>query len=147
MSRHPEAKHSGVKSLSIQNPSHSSRVQAPGVQSPSLQNPSVHSPRFQAPRRPEFKCPDSKRLGFQSPSVQTMRPEPSFSCMPLQCPLFSALEVNESRYIALLVFSQSIKKLFSIDCVNIYLFLIFFSIDFAQWKRVGLPHVAYISIH
>ena len=44
------------------------------------------------------------------------------------------VKVNESRYIALFVVSGSIKKLFSVDCVNIYfsqsivnyLFLIFF---------------------
>ena len=75
------------------------------------------------------------------------------------------VKVNESRYIALFVFSKSIKKLFSIDCVNIYhlliffsidfainyididLFSIFFSIDFARWKSAGLPHIAYIIIH
>ena len=32
------------------------------------------------------------------------------------------LKINESRYIALFVVSGSIKKLFSIDYVNIYLF-------------------------
>ena len=57
------------------------------------------------------------------------------------------LKINESRYIALFVFSGSIKKLFAIDYVNIYLFSIFFSIDFTGWKSVGLPHVAYIVIH
>ena len=31
------------------------------------------------------------------------------------------IEVNESRYIALFVISGSIKKLYTIDCVNIYL--------------------------
>ena len=36
------------------------------------------------------------------------------------------LKVNEPRYIALFMFNGSIKKLFSMDCVNIYLFLIFF---------------------
>ena len=35
------------------------------------------------------------------------------------------LKVNESQYIALLVVSISIKKLFSIDYVNIYIFSIF----------------------
>ena len=61
------------------------------------------------------------------------------------------LKVNESRYIALIVFSGSIKNLFSIDYVNIYLFSIFFSIHFARWKSVGLLHIAYIhyvkSVH
>ena len=57
------------------------------------------------------------------------------------------LKLNESRYIALFVVSGSIKKLFSIDCVNIYLFSIFFSIDFSGWKSVGLPHTAYNVIH
>ena len=57
------------------------------------------------------------------------------------------LKGNESRYIALFVVSGSIKKVFSIDCVNIYLFSIFFSIDFVQWKSVGLHDIAYIVIH
>ena len=59
-------------------------------------------------------------------------------------------KVNESRYITLFVVSGSFKKRFLIDCVNIYfsqsivytniyLFSIFFSIDFPQWKSVGLP--------
>ena len=56
-------------------------------------------------------------------------------------------KVNESRYIALFAFSWSIKKLFSIDCVNTYLFSIFFSIYFTRWERMGLPHIAYIIIH
>ena len=59
---------------------------------------------------------------------------------------FVKVKVNESRYIALFVFRGSIKKLFSIDSVNIYLFSIFFSIDFSRWKGVRLPHVAYIVI-
>ena len=40
------------------------------------------------------------------------------------------MEVNESRYIALFVVWGSIKKLFSIDCVNIYFS---HSIDFAKF--------------
>ena len=36
--------------------------------------------------------------------------------------------------------------LFSIDYVNIYIFSIFSSIDFAQWKSVGPPHIAFIVI-
>ena len=40
--------------------------------------------------------------------------------------------VNESRYITWFVFSRSIKKLFSIDCVNVYLLSIIFSIDFSR---------------
>ena len=54
------------------------------------------------------------------------------------------IDDNEWRYIALFVFSEPIKKLFSIDCVNIFLFSAFFSIDFAQWKSVGLTHIAYL---
>ena len=42
------------------------------------------------------------------------------------------VKVNESRYIALFVFSGPIKKLFSIDCVYIYLFSIFYSIYFTR---------------
>ena len=34
-------------------------------------------------------------------------------------------------------FIQS-EKPFSIDCINIYLFSVFFSIDFARWKREPL---------
>ena len=56
------------------------------------------------------------------------------------------LKINESWYIAFAV-SVSIKKLFSIDYVNIYLFSLFFSIDFPRWKSVGLPHIAYIMIY
>ena len=55
-------------------------------------------------------------------------------------------KVNESRYISLFVVSVSIKKLFWSDDVNIYLFSIFFSIGFPQWKYVKLPHIAYIEI-
>ena len=79
------------------------------------------------------------------------------------------LKVNESRYITF-VFSGSIKKFFfncvniylfsiffsidfvrcknllSIDCVNIYLFSLFSSQDFGRWKSVGLPpHSLHIS--
>ena len=57
------------------------------------------------------------------------------------------LKVNESRYIALFVVSGSIKKLFSFDYVNIYLFSKLFSIDFVQWKSVGLPRIPYVVIH
>ena len=43
-----------------------------------------------------------------------------------------SFKVKESRYIASSVVSGSIKKLSPIDCVNIYLFSIFFSIDFSN---------------
>ena len=76
-------------------------------------------------------------------------------------PNYDFLKVNESRYTVLVVVSGSIKKLFSIDFVNIslfsiffsiafvniYLFSIFFSTDFDRWKSVGLPRIAYIVIH
>ena len=42
------------------------------------------------------------------------------------------LRLNESRYVALYVVSGSIKKTFSVDFVNIYLFPIHFSIAFAN---------------
>ena len=45
------------------------------------------------------------------------------------------------------VVSRFTKNLFSIDYVNIYLFLIFFLIDFPWWKSLGLPHIAYVVIH
>ena len=61
--------------------------------------------------------------------------------------LLFGLNTNELRYITLVVVSGSIKKLFSISFVNIYLFLIFFSIDFARWKNVKLPYFTYIVIH
>ena len=57
------------------------------------------------------------------------------------------IKTNESRYIALFVVSGSIKKLFSNAYGNIYLFEIFFSIDFSRWKSVVLPHIVYIVIH
>ena len=48
-------------------------------------------------------------------------------------------KINESRYIALFVVSGSIKKLFSINYVNIYLFSTFFAIDFSRKNcRVNL---------
>ena len=47
--------------------------------------------------------------------------------------------LNKSRYIALFVVSVSIKNLFLTDCVNIYLFSIFFSIDYFWWKNVRFP--------
>ena len=50
-------------------------------------------------------------------------------------------KVNESRYIALFVVSRSTKQLSSIDCVNIYLFLILFSTDFTWLEGVGLPYI------
>ena len=50
--------------------------------------------------------------------------------------LRSKIKVNQSRYIALFVASGSIKKLFLIDYVNIYLFSIFFSIYFVRWKMI-----------
>ena len=56
-------------------------------------------------------------------------------------------KVNESKYTALFVVSGSVKKLFSIDSVNIYLSSIFFSIDFGRWKSVGLPYIALIVIY
>ena len=49
------------------------------------------------------------------------------------------LRINESQYIALSVVNGFMKKLFLIDYVNIYLFSLFFSIDFARWKVSGYP--------
>ena len=59
------------------------------------------------------------------------------------------LKVNESQYVALSVVSGSIKKLFSIDCVNIYFSqsIIFFQSFYNTFKSVGLPHITYIVIH
>ena len=57
------------------------------------------------------------------------------------------MNINELRYIALFLVSAINKKLFSIDCVDIYLFQKFFSIDFPRWNSAGLPHIAYIVIH
>ena len=51
------------------------------------------------------------------------------------------------RYIALSVFSGSIKKLFSIDCVNIYLFSILFFNKFFLLEKLVLSHIADIVIH
>ena len=53
------------------------------------------------------------------------------------------IKINEPRYIALHGVSGSIKKFFSIDYVNIYLFLIFLD----GGKMQGYPHIAYIVIH
>ena len=58
------------------------------------------------------------------------------------------LKVNKSQYIALFVISESIKKLFSIDCASSdYFFSTYFSKGFALRKSVNLPHIAYIVIH
>ena len=47
-----------------------------------------------------------------------------------------SLETKESQLITLFVVSGSIKKFFSIDDANIYLFLIFLSIDLdIVWKK------------
>ena len=60
--------------------------------------------------------------------------------------MIQILKVNESQYIALFVFTGSIKKLFSIDCVDIYLLSILFSIDFTRWESVTLPpHCLYCN--
>ena len=39
------------------------------------------------------------------------------------------------------------QKAFLNWCVNIFRFIILGSIDFAWWKSVGLPHIAYIAIY
>ena len=59
------------------------------------------------------------------------------------------MKVHESRYIALFEFSRSIKKLYSLDCVNICLFSIFLSTDFARWKKlfpIGWVNICLFSI-
>ena len=61
--------------------------------------------------------------------------------------LLTLLKINEARYITLFLVSGSIKKLFTINYVNVYLFSIFVSIDFTRWKSVRQPHIAYIVIH
>ena len=57
------------------------------------------------------------------------------------------IKFNESRYIALFVVRKSIKKLFSIYYVTVYLFSIFFSMDLARQKSVGLPNIYYTMIN
>ena len=54
-------------------------------------------------------------------------------------PEFHNFIVNESRYIALFVVSGSIKKLFSIDCVNIYIFYYFFQLILPGGKVWDYP--------
>ena len=63
------------------------------------------------------------------------------------------IKINESRYIASFLVSGSSKYFFSnaniylnIDNANIYLFSIFFSIDFSRWKSMGLHYIACIVI-
>lgn len=55
-------------------------------------------------------------------------------------------KVTESRYKALFMVNGSIKKNL-IDFVNVYIYLIFFSVDFAPWKSVELPHITCNMIH
>ena len=53
--------------------------------------------------------------------------------------------INEARYIALFVVSGSIKKLFSIYCINIYLLSIFFFNRFCSLEKCGVtPRCLYI---
>ena len=84
--------------------------------------------------------------------LQTITPSYLFNIYK-RCFLKNKIKVNKSLYIALFAVSGSIKRLFSIDCVNIYfsqltflaniyVFSIFFSIDFPQWKSVELPLIA-----
>ena len=83
--------------------------------------------------------------------------------------LYSHIAYILCRYIALFMFSESIRKLFSINCVNIYLFSIFFfnrfcpvakaslnwlcqdlpflcifSKDFTRWKKMALLKIWYL---
>ena len=44
--------------------------------------------------------------------------------------------IDKSRHIALFAFNRSIKKLLSIDYVNIYLSSICFPNDFPRWKKL-----------
>ena len=50
--------------------------------------------------------------------------------------LFRLIKINDSQSIALFVVSGSIRNLFSIDCVNIYLFPIFFK-KFCPVEKCG----------
>ena len=66
---------------------HASRVQLtsrPESKRREFKRPNVHSPSALAleSKRPDFNPPESKRPVDQSPSVQTRRPESSFSGMP-----------------------------------------------------------------
>ena len=56
---------------------------------------------------------------------------------------FFIFQIKVSWHIALSVVSRSIIKLFSCDYVNINLFSMFFSIDFAQQKSGVTPHCLY----
>ena len=56
-------------------------------------------------------------------------------------------KVTESRDKALFMVNGSIKKILLIDFVNVYIYLIFFSVDFAPWKSVELPHITCNMIH
>ena len=62
---------------------------------------------------------------------------------PLQ-PKTLVLKINESRYLALFVVSGSVKKLFSIDCANIYLLYYFFQNNLHSGKKQGY-HTLFIS--
>ena len=63
------------------------RVQAPSrpqSKFPGVQSPSLQVSRFQVYSRPESKCTVVRRPRAQGPSIQTIRPKPSFSGMPFQ---------------------------------------------------------------
>ena len=108
-----------------------------------------------------------KRKVWESPTynfhtyerIDKIKQSKWFKCNQVKRILMIVLK--ESRYYALFLVSGSIKKIFSINCVSIYLFSIFFSIDlsvdcvniylfsidFDRWKSEGLHHIASIVIH
>ena len=73
--------------------------------------------------------------------MSTFRLYEKKECVHEYCYIWSAVvKINKSQYIALFVVSGSIRKLFSIDCVNVYfsqsIINYFFSIDL---KLRGYP--------
>ena len=70
--------------------------------------------------------------------MSTFRLYEKKECVHEYCYIWSAIvKINKSQYIALFVVSGSIRKLFSIDCVNVYfsqsIINYFFSIDLKVW--------------
>ena len=67
---------------------------------------------------PEFKCPETKRSGVQSPIVSTMHPGSSFSSLSVETSSFH-LEVKVTLILSLFIeFLKSfVKVLFRMCCV------------------------------
>ena len=96
-------------------------------------------------------------LGSNPKKIRILRISKNYGILIKKCVLhFYLYSADLSKCFSQLIVSKFIlsqleffrlEKLFSIHCFNICLYSINFSLDFVRWKRVGLPHIAYIVIH